>query len=108
MMTYDSVYAKIKRRCAVNGFDYRGTLAVVTQANYVATFPVPDVAASEKIIAAAKPILEECVDCIRQEISFQNGKTSALDRLKAASFRCSISSALRQPLFIRTVTSRWV
>jgi NAD-dependent dihydropyrimidine dehydrogenase PreA subunit len=68
--------------CREKGFTSQGTLEVVMPENYMALFPVPDAAASEKIIAAAQGVLERGVDCIRQGKPFPARKTGAVDRLK--------------------------
>ena len=76
--------AKNKALCATKGFDYRGTLEVIMPENYVAMFPVPNVAKSEKIIASAQPVLEAGIDCILQKKPFPERKVSPVDKLKTS------------------------
>lgn len=77
-----SAGAKNKALCASKGFDYRGTLEVVMPENYVAMFPVPDAAESEKIKRAARPVVDGGIDCIRKDKPFPAHKASAVDKLK--------------------------
>lgn len=75
--------AALQILCAEKGFAYQGVLEVIMPENYIAMFDVPDETESAQIIAAARPILEAGVACIRQEKPFPAHKTSAADKLKS-------------------------
>lgn len=70
--------------CREMGLVYQGVLEVVMPENYVAMFPVPDTAEALQIIAAARPVLEAGVECIRRGRPFPPQRRSVADRLKTS------------------------
>lgn len=75
---------KIRELCEEKGFAYRGVLQVRMPENYVAMFAVPGEAASARIIASARPVLEAGAEDIRQGRPFPPLRVGAVDRLKTA------------------------
>lgn len=75
--------AKIKSLCAQEGLNYRGVLKVVMPENYIALFDAPGQEEAQKIVAAARPTLENGVACIRDERAFPAPKVRAADKLKS-------------------------
>lgn len=69
--------------CREKGFHCRGTLPVVMPENYIAMFRAPEQEEARKIIAAARPVLEQGAACIREGRDFPAQKAGALDRLKS-------------------------
>ncbi|MDO4553446.1 MAG: EFR1 family ferrodoxin [Bacillota bacterium] len=69
--------------CREKGLLCRGTLTVVMPENYVAMFPVPGEAEAQKIIAAAKPVLESGAAAIRDGLDFPGVKTGLADSFKS-------------------------
>ena len=61
----------------------RGTLEVVMPENYVAMFSVPGEEESARIIAKARPVVEEGARMIRENRDFPERKPSLLDRFKS-------------------------
>lgn len=61
--------------CEKKGWKYMGTVQIVMPENYIAMFPVPDENEAEKIIEAAKPVIDQAIDCIRgtKELPHQKG-----------------------------------
>lgn len=69
--------------CAEKGLHCRGTLPVVMPDNYIVMFTAPSPEESEKIIAAARPTLEQCAACIREGRDFPPLHPGTMDRLKS-------------------------
>ena len=69
--------------CHEKQLSYRGMLEVVMPENYIAMFPVPEDAESARIIAKARPVVQQGAELIRQGKPFPEKKTGILDRLKS-------------------------
>ena len=69
--------------CAEKGLHCRGTLPVVMPDNYIVMFTAPSPEESEKIIAAARPTLEQYAACIREGRDFPPLHPGTMDRLKS-------------------------
>lgn len=72
-----------QKLCQEKGFHYRGTLPVIMPENYIAMFSAPEPEEAKEIIAAARPILEQGITCIRDGKDFPPVKTRVLDGLKS-------------------------
>lgn len=75
--------ARIRALCKEKNWNFRGLLQVVMPENYVAMFPVPDAAEAREIIAAARPVLEAGIACIRQGQDFPAHPVGLADRMKS-------------------------
>ena len=69
--------------CLEKGLRCRGTLPIVMPENYIAMFSAPSPDQARSILAAARPILEQCAAWIRDNRDFPPIKAHALDRLKS-------------------------
>ena len=58
--------AYIRELCEEKGLAYRGVLEVIMPENYIAMFDVPDKGEANKIVAKARPVLEEGARLILQ------------------------------------------
>lgn len=73
---------KLAALCAQLGLSYRGVYPVRMPENYIAMFPVPSREKSRKIVAAARPTLDNIAGYISRGENFPDQKPSLLDRLK--------------------------
>lgn len=69
--------------CKKKGLTYRGTLQVVMPENYIALYDAPGPAEAQKIVDAARPLLESGIACLRDGRDFPAPKVGAADRLKS-------------------------
>lgn len=69
--------------CEEIGLHCRGTQAVVMPENYVAMFPVPNAAAAQKIVQAARPVVLQACRQIAAGLDFPSSAPSLLDRMKS-------------------------
>jgi len=58
--------AKNRLLCEEKGLRCRGTLEVVMPENYIALFNAPEEGEARRIVAAARPVLEDGIACIRE------------------------------------------
>ena len=72
-----------KELCQYMNFTYMGTAKIVMPENYIAMFNVPDEAESEKIIAAADPVIKDIADKIMAREKFDSQEIKFMDRLKS-------------------------
>ena len=75
---------QLKTLCVEKRINYRGVLEVVMPENYIAMFPVPNEEKSQKIIAAAHPVLENGINCIAEGKPFPVRRFSLLDKFKSS------------------------
>lgn len=78
-----SAGAKLAAFCARKDFNYKGVLQVVMPENYIALFDAPGPEEARKIIAAAKPTLENGAACIRDGWDLPASKVGVIDKLKS-------------------------
>ena len=71
------------RLCAEMGLQYRGILELIMPENYIAMFNAPDEEEAKRIVAAAKPVLENAGHRILNGQDFPEHKTKFFDNLKS-------------------------
>lgn len=69
--------------CAQLGLRCRGTMPVVMPDNYVVMFSAPEAAECEKIVEAARPVLEAAAERIRRGEALAETRPGVLDKLKS-------------------------
>lgn len=75
--------AYIRELCEEKGLAYRGVLEVIMPENYIAMFDVPDKEEANKIVAKARPVLEEGARLILQGQEFPAKPVSMKDKAKS-------------------------
>ena len=77
--------AALKNRalCKEKGLRYHGTVQVVMPENYIALFNAPRKDEAEKIITAARPMLERSAIVIRDGLEIPETKAGFCDKLKS-------------------------
>ena len=78
-----NVGAGIQALCGQKGFTCRGTLQVVMHENYITLFNAPQEGEARKIIAAARPVVEEGAALIRAGEDFPARRAGVLDRIRS-------------------------
>lgn len=78
--------AYIKPLCQEKGLRFHGVLQVVMPENYIARYDVPDEKESLEIIARARPVLREAVNCIRMEEDLPEVPVTLDGKAKSSTF----------------------
>jgi ferredoxin len=74
--------SKIAQLCRKKGFEYLGVLQVIMPENYIAMYDVPNRKDAQKIISAARPVLEGGIAAIQAKKPFHAGSISISDKIK--------------------------
>jgi len=82
--------------CRVKGLDFQGVLEVVMPENYITMFSAPGQEEAAKIVAAARPVLEEGARLIGQGKGFVDRHPGLLDTLKS-----TVVNGAFYPLFVK-------
>ncbi|MBR5534878.1 MAG: EFR1 family ferrodoxin [Ruminiclostridium sp.] len=82
--------------CQVKGFAFRGVLEVVMPENYITLFDAPGQEEAARIIAAARPVLEEGARLIGGGESFPERSTGFADKLKSG-----LINEMFYPVFVK-------
>ena len=78
--------AYIEPICQEKGLCFRGVLQVVMPENYIARYDAPDKKESLEIIAKARPVLREAVNCIRMGEALPEVPVTLDGRAKSSTF----------------------
>ncbi len=73
--------ASIRQLCREKDWELRGVFAVKMPENYLAMFPVPEEDEGRRIVARARPALEQAAERIRCRRDFPARKTGVRDKL---------------------------
>lgn len=74
---------ELRALCAEKHLVYRGTLPVVMPENYIAMFSAPQPDEARRIVAAARPVLEQAAGRIAAGRDFPARNTGVLDAIKS-------------------------
>ena len=69
--------------CEEKGLTCRGTLQVVMPENYIALYDAPGPGEAQRIVDAARPVLESGIACLRDGRDFPTPKAGAVGKLKS-------------------------
>lgn len=83
--------------CRVKGFAFRGVLEVVMPENYITLFTAPDQEEAARIVASARPVLEEGAQRIAAGEDFPERSIGFLDKLKS-----TLVNELFYPMFVKS------
>lgn len=83
--------------CRVKGFGFQGVLEVVMPENYITLFSAPGKEEADRIVAAARPVLEEGARRIGAGKEFPDRSPGLVDKLKS-----SLVNGMFYPLFVKS------